>query len=120
MADAVPALRPVLVVGALLSAGALFFGVRAGYSTAAGVAIAAADLYVLARMVGGLVGATSSQAGVRLAPVVLIKFLLLVTVILLVLSRKVLAPLPLLVGLGALPLGVVASVFRREIPRALL
>jgi hypothetical protein len=117
MADPIPALRPVLVVGALLSAGAFFFGVRAGYSTAAGVAIAAADLYVLARMVGALTG---GQGGVRLVPVVLIKFLLLVTVILLVLSRKVFAPLPLLVGLGALPLGVVASVFRREIPRALL
>ncbi|WP_394825070.1 hypothetical protein [Pendulispora albinea] len=111
----IPSLIPVLATGALMTAGAgLFLGAHAALSTAAGVALAVLDLYVLTRMVSAMVGIDPARQGARWAPVVLLKFLLLFTGVILLLSRKIFLPLPFLTGIGALPLGIVLGTLFRE------
>ena len=103
-----PTLRAVLAVGAAMTAVAFAFGVRAGYSTAMGAAIAAFDLYLIAWIVDGLVrSAAGGGGGGALAAVIVVKSLLLFSLVLLLASRDYFAPIPLLIGLGALPLGIV-------------
>ncbi|WP_394835037.1 hypothetical protein LVJ94_51920 [Pendulispora rubella] len=104
----IPALRPVLIVGAVFTlAAAILFGVHASVSTAAGVAVAVLDLWVITRMVSLMTGIDPSQQGSRWAPIVLVKFLVLFSGVIILLSLKVILPLPFLTGLGALPLGIV-------------
>ncbi|WP_394845572.1 ATP synthase subunit I [Pendulispora brunnea] len=104
----IPALRPVLIVGALLTLGAaIAFDVHTAVSTAAGVAVAVLDLWVITRMVTIITGIDPSQQGSRWAPVVLVKFLVLFSGVIILLSLKVILPLPFLAGLGALPIGIV-------------
>src|SRR4051812_11159278 len=91
----VPSLVPVLAVGAALTVGAGgLFGAHVAASTAAGVAFAVFDLYAISRMVTAMVNIDPARQGARWAPVVLIKFLLLVTGVILLLARKVFLPLP--------------------------
>jgi hypothetical protein len=107
-ATGIPALVPVLAVGAVLTLGAaILFGMHSAVSTAFGVGVAVFDLWVITRMVTLITGIDPSQQGSRWAPIVLVKFLVLFSGVIILLSLKVVLPLPFLAGLGALPIGIV-------------
>jgi len=111
----IPALVPVLVVGGILSLGAaILFDMHTAVSTAAGVAVAVLDLWVITRMVTLITGIDPSQQGSRWAPIVLVKFLLLFSGVIILLSTKVILALPFLAGLGTLPIGIVIQGLFRE------
>ena len=91
--------------GALLSLGMLFFfGLRAGISTAVGAALACANLYILSRVVAAMLGRGSSVKAWRAVGVV--KMISLIAAVWLLLTTGLVDPIPLVVGLGALPLGL--------------
>jgi hypothetical protein len=103
----------VAATGAVLSVGALAaFGVASAFSVAVGAAIAAANLWVLARVIGALLpadeaaarSATRSRAGWSLVAV--LKLFGLVGLVWLLMRQGVVAPLPMLVGFGSLPIGI--------------
>ncbi len=104
------ALASVVGVGALLAgAGAAIFGRRSGFSVAAGAGLAAANLWALARVVASLLrdegGRPAGGPGAwgLIAP---LKTVGLLVAAWLLLSYRVVAPLPMLVGFGALPIGI--------------
>jgi len=111
----IPSLLPVLGVGFASVVGAgIAFGAHVALSTAAGAALGVLDLWLLTRMVRAMVAIEPSRQGARWAPLVLIKFLLLFTGVILLLSRNVFLPLPFLAGLAALPVGIVVGTLFRE------
>jgi hypothetical protein len=90
----------VCVAGVVLTGGALVLGgLQTGISTGIGAAIAGLNLWVLARVVGG-----TESAGWR--TVGLLKMLGLFGGVWLLLTYHVVDPIPLVVGLGALPIGL--------------
>jgi ATP synthase I chain len=90
----------VCVAGVVLTAGALVFGgLRTGFSTGIGASIAAINLWVLARVVGGADSA-------RWRTVALLKMLGLFGGVWALLTYHLVDPIPLVVGLGALPIGL--------------
>ena len=92
----------VCVAGVVLSAGALVFaGRQAGISAGIGAAIAALNLWVLGRVVGGTESAAWRTVG-------LLKMLGLFGGVWLLLTYHLVDPIPLVVGLGALPIGSVS------------
>lgn len=104
-------LSAVAVTGALLSLGALvFFGVSTAFSVAVGGAIATANLWALARIIAALLpseadGArTQSRAGWALLAA--LKMFGLVALVWLLMRHGVVSPLPMVVGFGALPIGI--------------
>lgn len=104
--DRVPALRQVLVCGALFAAAsAVTGGGRAVVSCAAGVALAVTNLWLLSRTVGAFVG-RGGGAGWGLAAAM--KALLLYGAVVVMVMGGLVDMVPLLVGLGALPAGIVA------------
>ncbi len=106
-----PRLRTALVAvgvfGVLFAAvGATLFGSLAGLSCAIGAAIAASNLYAIARIIHALAepGASRSVAGWVFA--LLMKMVLLFGGIFLLLSRHVVTVVPLVVGYMTLPIGI--------------
>jgi hypothetical protein len=99
------AIRWVAVTGALLAlAMGLFSGFRAGFSTAVGAAVASANLYVLGRAVAAMLGRGSGARAWRMLG--LLKMILLFAGVWILLTTGLVDPIPLVVGLGALPLGL--------------
>ena len=103
-------LRTVALVGIALTLGALVtFGPGTALSVAVGAAIAAFNLWALARVVAGLLPATPEGArrnGAGWALVALLKMLGLVAIVWLLMRHGVVSPLPMLAGFGALPIGI--------------
>ncbi len=117
--------RAVACSGAALALGALAFsGASAALSAGAGGLIATANLWVLARIVTSLfpeerASATAGASGGPAAPtdvtrgasatwtlVVLLKMLGLFGAVWLLMRQGLVSPLPMLVGFGALPIGI--------------
>jgi hypothetical protein len=105
----------VAISGAAISAvGAGLFGLRAGASAAAGAAMAAGNLWALARVVVALLpqegaaadGSSGHAHKGAWTVVALVKTAGLLVAAWLVLSYRVAAPLPMLVGFVALPIGI--------------
>jgi hypothetical protein len=105
------ALKAVLVSGAVLAAGgSAAFGARGGFSVAAGAGLATANLWALARVVTSLLpeggDAAAAQSRGAWALVALLKTIGLLGAAWLLLRFRVASPLPMLVGFGALPIGI--------------
>jgi len=108
----IPAFSPVLAVSmAMVVVFAIARGSQAAISAGAGAATALGDLWILTRMVHAMTNIAPEQQGARWAPLVLVKFLLLFSGVVVLLSRNIFQPLPFLTGLGALPLGIVVGTF---------
>jgi hypothetical protein len=97
----------VAVVGGTASAvAALVAGARPMAGVAVGAAVALANLWVIARLVRGFLSGTAK------APwgfVAVTKFSLLIVGLWLLLRAGIVDLLPLVIGYGALPLGIFAS-----------
>jgi hypothetical protein len=104
------ALIAVVLTGTLLAVAArLLWGMRLAISVEAGGAIAASNLYVLSRIVHGMTLSGLSGAGGGAAAwgvVALVKMLLLFGGIWWVMARGLADPIGLVVGYGALPIGI--------------
>jgi hypothetical protein len=101
----------VAVTGAVLSAAALpLAGLWSAFSVAVGGAVAAGNLWVLGRVIAAILpgdaqGAkTQSRGGWAL--VGLVKMIALVAVVWLLMRHGLVAPLSMVVGLCALPIGI--------------
>lgn len=93
-------LAAVAICGAAFTVGAFVLaGAHAAFSTAIGAAIATSNLYVLGRAVG----ATGKSAWRVIG---LVKMLALFAGVWLLLTWRLVDPIPLVVGLGALPVGL--------------
>ena len=101
----------VAMVGATFALVALLFSPAFGVSVSLGAAIATLNLWILARVIGSLLPSGSagaraqSRAGWSL--VALLKMLGLFAVVGLLMRHGVAAPVPMLVGFGSLPIGIV-------------
>jgi hypothetical protein len=99
----------VAAIGATFAAGAFAgFGARAGVSVATGAVIAVANLYFLARIVGALLGGRvdgNPNAGLWGIFGVL-KIVILFGGVWLLFSSNLVDPISLVVGWGALPVGI--------------
>lgn len=100
-----PALRAVAACGGALTLAALLWGgLHAGFSAALGAAVAVANLFVLGRVVGALLGDGSQAASWSL--VGLFKLVALFFGMWALFSSGVALVLPFMVGYGALPIGI--------------
>jgi hypothetical protein len=104
-------LRAVIVAGAALGLLALAFAsVGTGLSVLAGAALAAGNLWLLARIVSELL--PSDRAGAEAqsrggwALVAALKMFGLVAVAWLLMRHGIVSPMPMLIGFGALPIGI--------------
>ena len=103
-----------IVVSASVFAGvaALEWSLRAALSVAVGGAIATTNLYVLARIVAALMpGDDGSEAAVTggtraWGVLALFKMIALFGGVWMLMSHRLVYPLPMLVGFGALPIGI--------------
>ena len=94
----------IATCGAAIALAALvFFGRKAALSAAIGTAVAEVNLWALARVVSGLLRA--DRAGLW-GSAALLKMLALVVVVGLLMRYAAVAPLPMIVGFGALPMGI--------------
>jgi hypothetical protein len=101
----------VAATGAALSVAALlFFGLGTAVSVALGGAIATGNLWALARIIAALLPSdehgAQAQSRAGWALVAVLKMLGLVTVVWLLMRHGVVSPLPMVVGFGALPMGI--------------
>jgi hypothetical protein len=98
------------VVGALFTVGgASIGGGRAGLSVATGASVALSNLYVLARIVRAVaVPETTAPTNVAFAwgVIALAKVMVLVGGLWLLMTCHLVDPIPLVVGYGALPIGI--------------
>jgi hypothetical protein len=106
------AIVTVAVVGVGLSAAALFlFGPSVAWSVAIGAAIAASNLWVLARILVAMMPSDDGDARPgkrgRHALAAVLKMLGLVGGVWLLMRHGVVSPIPLVVGFGSLPIGIV-------------
>ena len=111
-------IRTVALSGGVLALGALaFLGVREGFSAAVGAALATGNLWALARIVTELLppppdpdtraaSAPSAKGAGPWTLVGLLKMLGLLAVAWLLMRHGVVAPLAMLIGFGALPIGI--------------
>ncbi|MBV9947306.1 MAG: ATP synthase subunit I [Myxococcales bacterium] len=113
----------VVLCGVALSAGALVLaGSRVAFSVAVGAGIAAGNLWLLSRIVAALVAASEEQTeqdghggwGWAWPLLALIKMVSLFALVWLLLRYEVVSPVAMLIGFGALPAGIVLSVFFRR------
>jgi hypothetical protein len=119
------ALKSVAVCGAVMAAAAFaLFGPEAGISVAAGAALAAGNLWALARVVLSLLpedrDAAAAQSRGAWGLVAALKTAGLLVAAWALLRYRVAAPLPMLVGFGALPMGIaIGSLMsdRRSLPK---
>lgn len=94
----------ISAIGAALALGALvLFGRKASLSAAVGVAVAEINLWALARIVSAML--REERAGAW-ASVAFLKMLALIVVVGLLMRYAAVAPLAMLVGFGALPMGI--------------
>jgi hypothetical protein len=99
----------VAAIGALLAIGGVAgWGLRAGASVAVGALIAVANLYGLARIIGAILGprAEGNAAAGIWGVLAVVKVLGLFGGVWLLLSSGLVSPVGLIVGWGALPVGV--------------
>jgi hypothetical protein len=105
------ALVTVAATGAVLSLGALLFaGVGTAFSVAVGGGIAAGNLWALARIIRALLpderaGAEAQSRG-GWALLAVLKLFALLAAVWLLMRHGVVSPLPMVVGFGALPIGI--------------
>ncbi|HLK35802.1 MAG TPA: hypothetical protein VKU41_03545 [Polyangiaceae bacterium] len=112
-------IRTVALSGAVLALGALaFFGAREGFSAAVGAALATVNLWALARVVAELLPPAPAAGSASAPPapaakaagpwtlVGLLKMLGLLAIAWLLMRHGVVAPLAMLIGFGALPIGI--------------
>jgi hypothetical protein len=104
-------LAGVAIAGAVLAVCALaVVDVRSAYSVAAGGALATANLWVLARIVHALLPRSAegarAQSRAGWALVAALKMVGLVGVLWLLIRHGLVAPLSMMVGIGALPIGI--------------
>ncbi len=119
-------LAAVAATGAVLALGALaLLGPSAAFSVAVGAALATANLWVLARIVsallpaedpadssgggatgGGGAGGAGGAGAVGWAVLGIVKMFALFAVVLLLMRSGVVSAVPMLVGFGALPIGI--------------
>ena len=105
----VPALRHLLVAGAVFTAAAAAAGGgRAGISCAAGVALSAVNLWLLARVVGVFTARPGGAASAAWTGVAALKALLLYGAVVVMVTGGLVEMVPLLGGLLALPVGIVS------------
>ena len=105
------ALRMVLVIAAVLTLfGLAFAGLAAGLSVALGGALAAGNLWILARIVMELLPNDSAGADAQSrggwALVAVFKILSLLALAWLLMRHAIVSPMPMLVGFGSLPIGI--------------
>ncbi|HEX8796315.1 MAG TPA: ATP synthase subunit I [Polyangiaceae bacterium] len=101
----------VALVGAGFALVALVvFGVSTAFSVAAGAAIAAGNLWALARIIAALLPddaqSARSQSKAAWALLAVLKMFGLIVAVWLLMRHGVVAPLPMMVGFGALPIGI--------------
>jgi hypothetical protein len=101
----------VAIAGGALTALALVaFGPGAALSVAVGGAIATGNLWALARIIAALLpgdtGGAQAQSRAGWALLAVLKLFGLVAVVWLLMRHGVVSPLPMLVGFGALPIGI--------------
>ncbi len=98
------------VSGAVLTtAGAILYGLAAGVSVAMGALTALANLYVLSRIVAAVARPyedAATSAGFVWGVIALGKILVLFGGLWWLMARHLVAPLPLVVGYGSLPIGI--------------
>jgi ATP synthase I chain len=100
-----PSFVAVAACGAALALAALaLFGRKAALSAGVGAGVAEANLWTLARIVSGLL---SEQRALLWGSVAFVKMLALFVVVGLLMRYALVAPLAMIVGFGALPLGIV-------------
>ena len=104
-------IRAVAIAGAVLVLLALAFaGAGAALSVAAGAGLAAGNLWLLARTVSGLLPddrpGAEAQSRAGWALVAVLKMLGLLALAWLLMRHGLVSPLPMLVGFGALPIGI--------------
>ena len=105
------ALITVVVAAAGFSGVAAYaWSMRAALSVAVGGAIAAANLWVLARIVGSLMPAegetVASNAKTAWGVMALLKLTVLFGGVWFLMTKHLVDPIPLVVGFGALPIGI--------------
>jgi hypothetical protein len=101
----------VSITGGVLSLAALlFFGLTTALSVGMGAALAAVNLWVLARIVAALLPA--GRAGARAQSkaawglLAMIKLFGLIAVVWLLMRHGIVSPIPMVFGFGALPIGI--------------
>jgi hypothetical protein len=104
-------LAAVAISGAVLAVAALAVADRwSAFSVAMGGAIATANLWVLARIVHALLPTNAegarAQSRAGWALVAAVKMVGLVGVVWLLMRHGVVSPVPMMVGIGALPIGI--------------
>jgi hypothetical protein len=82
------------------------WSVRAGISAAVGATIAASNLWVLARIIGATARPDASKSALAWAMLALVKMLGLFALVWLLIRWGIAQPLPLVLGYGALPIGI--------------
>ncbi len=111
------AILSVAVVGVGLTGGAVsFFGASMAWSVGVGAALATLNLWALARVITGRGG--HEAPGRRQGVLAALKMLGLIAVVWLLMRHGVTAPIPMVVGLGSLPIGIVIGslVSDRSVP----
>jgi hypothetical protein len=101
----------VALVGAGFALLALVvFGMSTAFSVAIGAAIAAANLWALARIIAALLPddaqSARSQSKAAWALLAVLKMFGLVVAVWLLMRHGVVSPLPMVVGFGSLPIGI--------------
>jgi hypothetical protein len=101
------ALRGVAVAGGVFAmAGFAFWGVKTGISVAIGALIAVSNLYVLARIVSGLLPNAAPGSNKGWAALAMVKLLALFAIVFFLIDRGFVQAIPLMFGFGALPIGI--------------
>jgi hypothetical protein len=101
----------VALAGAGLALAALVvFGMSTAFSVTVGAAIAAANLWALARIVAALLPedaqSARSQSKAAWALLAVLKMFGLIVAVWLLMRHGAVSPLPMMVGFGALPIGI--------------
>lgn len=98
----------VAVIGVLFTVGGLVvFGPRTGFCVAVGAAVATANLYALGRIIDAFTG--DKPGGGAWKVFGLVKIIFLFGGVWLLLTKGVVDPIPFVVGLGSLPVGLSIS-----------
>lgn len=109
--DAKSSIIAAAILGVVLSLGALvFFGVREAGSVAIGALIGVANLLAMRAIIRSILTPPEDGKTTTLwAILAIVKIVILFGGLWLLLTRRVVDPIPLVVGYGVLPLGITAS-----------
>ena len=98
----------VAIVGALFTVGGLgFFGMRSAFCVAVGAAVATGNLYALGKIIDAFTG--DKPGGGAWKVFGLVKIIVLFGGVWLLLTKGIVDPIPFVVGLGSLPVGLSIS-----------